>query len=132
MARAKLHIICGNCGCNEEIAFVIDPTGYCDYEGVEHPAVFISCGNCATLHDLADTIKENVPEEKEVVQAAPMREIKMKDALESLTEIQYFSECEHKHRAWAWNALHALDPELADLSADNPKAAFDKVRKEYE
>lgn len=58
----------------------------------------------------------------------PITDDNLQKALESLTEIQYFSECEHKHRAWAWNALHALAPELAKLAAENPEAAYDRVR----
>lgn len=50
---------------------------------------------------------------------------RLQACLESLTEIQYFPECSHKHRAWAWNALHALAPELAELPAD---VAFARVR----
>lgn len=50
------------------------------------------------------------------------------NALKSLTEIQYFAECRHKHRAWAWEALNALAPELAQLAAESPQAAFDRVR----
>lgn len=46
--------------------------------------------------------------------------------LESLIEIQYFN-IEHKNRAIAWNALHALSPELAQLASDNPQAAYDRV-----
>lgn len=52
--------------------------------------------------------------------------------LRSLTEIQYFADCPHKHRAWAWDAMHAIAPELAELSADNPEAAFDRVRPDDE
>ncbi len=48
--------------------------------------------------------------------------------LRSLTEIQYFSDQRHKHRAWAWDALNALAPELAELCSSNPEAAFDRVR----
>jgi hypothetical protein len=57
-----------------------------------------------------------------------LTDIRLQTALECLTEIQYFSECPHKHRAWAWNALKALSPELAELAAENPQAAFDRVR----
>lgn len=53
---------------------------------------------------------------------------RLKRCLQSLTEIQYFNDCPHKHRAWAWDALNALSPELAELAADNAKAAFDRVR----
>jgi len=52
----------------------------------------------------------------------------MQSLLESLTEIQYFSDCPHKHRAWAWNALNAISPELAELSSKSPVAAYDRVR----
>jgi len=52
---------------------------------------------------------------------------RIKSTLESLTEIQYFNECTHKHRAWAWDALSALAPELAELAADNPEAAYERV-----
>ena len=57
-----------------------------------------------------------------------LKDERLRKCLESLTEIQYFSECSHKHRAWAWDALNALAPEIAALSADDPKAAFDRVR----
>lgn len=53
---------------------------------------------------------------------------RLKKCLQSLTEIQYFSNCTHKHRAWAWDAMHAIAPELAELSAVDAKAAFDRVR----
>lgn len=53
---------------------------------------------------------------------------RLKAALRSLTEIQRFSECPHKHRAWAWDALNALAPELAQLAAESPEAAFHRVR----
>ncbi len=58
MAHSRLHIICGNCGCNDEFEFVIDPEGHdISNEEVEfEPAVFISCKNCATLHDLSDFV----------------------------------------------------------------------------
>lgn len=67
----------------------------------------------------------------EYVPKAEVPEVKQPEiqrALESLAEIQYFSECSHKHRAWAWDAMNALAPELAQLSADNPQAAYDRIR----
>ncbi|MDO8728378.1 MAG: hypothetical protein Q7K26_00635 [bacterium] len=62
MANAKLHLICGNCGCNNMWAYRIDQSGH-DIEGQLRPAVFLSCGNCATLHDLADTATEQPQDE---------------------------------------------------------------------
>ncbi len=60
MARARLHIICGNCGCNDDLTFEIDPKGHDVTQHTEkyEPAVFISCGNCATRHDLSTTIED--------------------------------------------------------------------------
>lgn len=52
---------------------------------------------------------------------------RLQRCLESLTEIQYFHEQRHKHRAWAWDAINSLAPELAKLASDNPKAAFDRI-----
>ena len=57
MAHALLHLICGNCGCNNMWSYKIDLEGH-DVDGKLLPAVFLSCGNCSTLHDLADTAEE--------------------------------------------------------------------------
>jgi hypothetical protein len=54
----------------------------------------------------------------------PISDEALKRALKLLVDIQYFPECAHKHRAWAWDALNALSPDIAALAADNPKAAF--------
>lgn len=53
MARARLHLICGNCGCGEMWSYRIDPKGN-DINGVLFPVVYLSCRNCATLHNLSD------------------------------------------------------------------------------
>ena len=57
----------------------------------------------------------------------PIHDKRLQSVLESLTEIQYFSECTHKHRAWAWDALNAISPELAKMAADNPQAAYERI-----
>lgn len=57
---------------------------------------------------------------------------RLRAALRSLTEIQYFPECSHKHRAWAWDALHALAPELAELASTDPLVAYERVRPDEE
>lgn len=60
MARARLHIICGNCGCNTEFKYHIDPEGrdVTEEEVKFEPEVYIHCKNCCTLHVLSDTIDE--------------------------------------------------------------------------
>ena len=54
MVMARLHMICGNCGCNDEFEFKIDPEGndISDEEAKFEPAVFIKCNNCGTIHSL--------------------------------------------------------------------------------
>lgn len=59
MARSRLHLICGNCGCADMWSYRIDPEGT-DINGVLSPAVYILCGNCSTLHNLADKAKEEI------------------------------------------------------------------------
>ena len=54
MARARLHMICGNCGCNDEFEFEIDEKGQDFGEDGFKPEVFIRCKNCTTLHALTD------------------------------------------------------------------------------
>lgn len=57
----------------------------------------------------------------------PLTDERLQKCLESLTEIQYFHEQKHKHRAWAWDAMNALSPELAQLASDNSQAAFYRI-----
>jgi hypothetical protein len=53
MVNNVLHVICGNCGCNNEWVgrFDIDP------DGSSHPDGYtfcLSCQNCATLHPVSE------------------------------------------------------------------------------
>lgn len=57
----------------------------------------------------------------------PINDYRLQKCLESLTEIQYFHDQRHKHRAWAWDALNALSPELARLAGDDPQKAFERI-----
>ena len=52
----RLHIICGMCGSDDMLSFEINPTGGCGDDGVEYPAVFVSCKNCSSLTDLVEII----------------------------------------------------------------------------
>ena len=61
---AKLHIICGNCGCNDMFTYSINDQGHCDNDGNESPAVYILCGNCITSHDLIDNAKEETDSDR--------------------------------------------------------------------
>jgi hypothetical protein len=60
----------------------------------------------------------------------PMTDERLMSALRELTSIQYFYDCPHKHRSWAWDALNALAPELAELAAEDAEAAYHRVREE--
>lgn len=57
----------------------------------------------------------------------PITDERLQRCLECLTEIQYFSSETHKHRAWAWDAMNALSSELAELSSDDPQAAYERI-----
>ena len=56
MARAKLHIICGNCGRNDMFKYRIVKDIH--YDGEEFLKVSIICENCSTVHDLEDNAEK--------------------------------------------------------------------------
>ena len=60
MANAKLHIICGNCGCNDDFTFEVvkDGKDVSDTETKFEDAFYIWCENCGTLHDLEDNARK--------------------------------------------------------------------------
>ena len=62
MANAKLHIICGNCGCNDEFTYSIDKGVDFDENDKEYnyERVNIYCNNCSTLHSLEDNADEDL------------------------------------------------------------------------
>jgi hypothetical protein len=55
-----------------------------------------------------------------------LTDVRLKAALGELVSIQYFRE-HHKAVAQAWNVLNALAPELAELSANDPRAAWQRI-----
>lgn len=57
----------------------------------------------------------------------PLTDERLRRALKELVSIQYFRE-EHKAIAHAWDVLNTLAPDLAQLAADNPEAAYDRMR----
>ena len=57
----------------------------------------------------------------------PLDDERLEKALRELVGIQYFSSETHKHRAWAWDALNALAP---DLAAMPPREAYARLHGE--
>lgn len=57
MANAKLHMICGNCGSNDQFTYKIVPE-VDDDTGEDYNVVSVSCNNCSTSHVLEDNAKE--------------------------------------------------------------------------
>lgn len=55
-----------------------------------------------------------------------LTDARLKLALQELVSIQYFQE-KHKVIAQSWNVLNALAPELAELAARDPAAAFERM-----
>lgn len=60
MARARLHIICGNCGCNDMFTYSVVRDGN-DYGTHREDAAYLHCGNCATSHDIGDNASKDDP-----------------------------------------------------------------------
>lgn len=52
MARARLHLICGNCGCNNEWEWRHIHKETAEGEVMQDEDVYLSCNNCGTLHSL--------------------------------------------------------------------------------
>lgn len=52
MVMARLHVICGNCGCNDMFSYdVYEEQDWDDELGdVTRQKVTLTCGNCATIH----------------------------------------------------------------------------------
>lgn len=57
MVRARLHIICGNCGCGDDFEFTVHDKVVSASEVVEEQSVSLSCKNCGTIHNIADNAK---------------------------------------------------------------------------
>lgn len=55
-----------------------------------------------------------------------LTDARLKRALEELVSIQYFRE-HHKAVAQAWDVLHALAPDLAELASRDPHAAYERI-----
>lgn len=64
MVHARLHIICGNCGNNEDLSYKIDLNGIdpgkIDENGnsIFEPDCYIYCSNCSTVHSIDDTLQK--------------------------------------------------------------------------
>jgi len=56
MARARLHIICGNCGCDDDFTYKT----FKATDGEDEPIneVQIICDNCGTIHYLSERMLE--------------------------------------------------------------------------
>lgn len=59
MVMARLHVICGNCGCNDEFEYTAFDQANDEGE-IVGIAVRIKCRNCGTIHSLEDNAKEIV------------------------------------------------------------------------
>ena len=60
MVNAKLHIICGNCGCADMLEYEITRDAYYVNEGEENECkedgCVITCRNCSTLHFVSSVL----------------------------------------------------------------------------
>lgn len=51
MVCARLHLICGNCGCNDMWEWEYHKKEF----GEDADCVYLTCTNCSTLHDINDS-----------------------------------------------------------------------------
>jgi uncharacterized Zn finger protein len=56
MAHARLHMICGNCGCNNDFEHRVKEE-LNDITDEMQTTVYIFCRNCSTLHNLENNSK---------------------------------------------------------------------------
>ena len=61
MVMARLHIICGNCGCNDELTWQYVEEEREGDEVINPETVWIWCENCGTLHDIDDNADHREP-----------------------------------------------------------------------
>ena len=54
MVNARLHVICGNCGAIATNGMMTHQIREGDEDAPQR--VLLSCANCATLHNLSDTV----------------------------------------------------------------------------
>lgn len=59
-------------------------------------------------------------------QVPELTDERLKECLGELVSIQYFRE-QHKAISQCWDALNALAPELAELAAKDPQAAYERI-----
>jgi len=57
MVMAKLHMICGNCGCDHEFKYEI-VLDFDDDKESHYLRVSVTCENCSTIHGLEDNAEE--------------------------------------------------------------------------
>jgi len=58
MVMARLHLICGNCGCNDMWEWEHQPKEIADGEIMQDEDFYLSCRNCITLHSINDNAKK--------------------------------------------------------------------------
>lgn len=65
MARARLHLICGNCGCDDEFDWTFYPRHLDHGDDTFSDEVGIKCNNCSTIHWLSDRV---TPSERQAIE----------------------------------------------------------------
>lgn len=97
MAKAKLHIICGNCGCNDNFEYrhVNDFTGPDD--ATMQQKTQLACKNCSTLHVLDNNAQNLNP----VTPVAPVNPLGYQATYTNLNGDLKFASLEQRNKALA-------------------------------
>lgn len=97
MANAKLHIICGNCGCNDSFEYqhVNDFTGPDD--AATQQKTQLVCKNCSTLH----TLDHNAHNLNPVTPETPVNDLHCRATYTNLNGDLKFATLEQRNKALA-------------------------------
>ena len=60
MVMARLHLICGNCGSNDDWEWEHQAEEVLEGEVMSDEDTKISCGNCGTIHSLNDNAERPI------------------------------------------------------------------------
>jgi hypothetical protein len=61
MVCARLHVICGNCGCSDDFSYKLELAQDNGPDDWGDDDVWVSCNNCATIHTLSDNARLEQP-----------------------------------------------------------------------
>lgn len=59
MVKSRVHLICGNCGCNDEWSWTYCKDSDDNGDGTADDDVLLKCGNCSTIHSMNEITRND-------------------------------------------------------------------------